>query len=499
MPTDRIEVVLRRQLAELDDRGTTKRVETVVRAVLPATGETGPRYLLAGHGDVAFLRMSSNGYLGLALHPAVIAAEEAAARAFGSGPGAVRFISGTFEPHVELERRLAEFHGREAALIFSSAYAAVVSVLPSLVTPDTAVVSDSLNHNCIINATRLAQPSEKVVYPHLDLAELDRALGALDGSIQRVLVVTDGVFSMRGDHAPLDAISAVLARARPSVRRERSARRRRLARRRCPRHPRAGHRGGDGRARRRARRHAGQGARRERRLRRRQPHAGGPPAGDGPHLHLLEPGDARRSRRGAGGARSARQRDRQRVARPPARHHRPLPRRVSSRSATRPSRASTPSSRCSCGTRPERTSSSPTSGPTACSPPGSATRSCPGATRRSGSRSPPTTRRPTSTRCSPSSPPSRVDPRHDGGRPSHEEDGVEEVAGGRLHGRHAFDEVPAGFIDLANAPPVAALTTVLPAASRRRPWCGVTTTAPACGSTRCAASARSGTCAPTRG
>jgi glycine C-acetyltransferase len=206
-----MEVELRRQLAALDDRGTSKRVETVVRAVLPATGETGPRYLLAGHGDVAFLRMSSNGYLGLALHPAVIAAEEAAARAFGSGPGAVRFISGTFEPHVELERRLADFHGREAALIFSSAYAAVVSVLPSLVTPDTAVVSDSLNHNCIINATRLAQPREKVVYAHLDLAELDRALSALDGSIQRVLVVTDGVFSMRGDHAPLDAISAVLA------------------------------------------------------------------------------------------------------------------------------------------------------------------------------------------------------------------------------------------------------------------------------------------------
>ena len=108
MPADRMEVVLRRQLAALDDRGTSKRVETVVRAVLPATGETGPRYLLAGHGDVAFLRMSSNGYLGLALHPAVIAAEEAAARAFGSGPGAVRFISGTFEPHVELERRLAD-------------------------------------------------------------------------------------------------------------------------------------------------------------------------------------------------------------------------------------------------------------------------------------------------------------------------------------------------------------------------------------------------------
>ncbi len=211
MPVERMEEVLRRQLAEVDDRGTSKRVESVVRDVLPAAGGRGPRYLLAGHGDLPFLRMSSNGYLGMALRPEVIAAEEQAVRAFGTGPGAVRFISGTYAPHIELERRLAEFHGREAAVIFSSAYAAVLGVLPSLVTPDTVVVSDSLNHNCIINATRLAQPKQKVVYPHLDLAELDRVLGSLPDDTRRVLVVTDGVFSMRGDHAPLDAISALLA------------------------------------------------------------------------------------------------------------------------------------------------------------------------------------------------------------------------------------------------------------------------------------------------
>jgi glycine C-acetyltransferase len=210
VPVDRLNEVLRRQLVEVDAGGTRKRVESVVTAVLPAVGGRGPRYLLAGHGDKPFVRMSSNGYLGLAMHPAVMAAEEQAVRSFGAGPAAVRFISGTFEPHVQLEHRLAEFHGREAAMIFGSAYAAMIGVLPALVSADTAIVSDSLNHNCIINAARLAQPARKEVYPHLDLAELDRVLGALTDDIRRVLIVTDGVFSMRGDHAPLDALVALL-------------------------------------------------------------------------------------------------------------------------------------------------------------------------------------------------------------------------------------------------------------------------------------------------
>jgi glycine C-acetyltransferase len=210
VPVDRLNEVLRQQLVEVDARGTRKRVEAVVTAVLPAAGGRGPRYLLAGHGDKAFVRMSSNGYLGLARHPAVMAAEEKAVRSFGAGPAAVRFISGTYEPHVQLEHRLAEFHGREAAMIFGSAYAGMIGVLPALVSADTAIVSDSLNHNCIINAARLAQPKRKEVYPHLDLAELDRVLGSLTEDIRRVLVVTDGVFSMRGDHAPLDALVALL-------------------------------------------------------------------------------------------------------------------------------------------------------------------------------------------------------------------------------------------------------------------------------------------------
>src|SRR4029453_4350286 len=95
----------------LSRRGVPKGDESVVTRVLPATKDHGPRFLHAGEGDKPFLRMNSNSYLGLGFHPEVIAAEEEGARAFGSGPGAVRFISGTYEVHVALERRLAEFHG----------------------------------------------------------------------------------------------------------------------------------------------------------------------------------------------------------------------------------------------------------------------------------------------------------------------------------------------------------------------------------------------------
>jgi glycine C-acetyltransferase len=154
--------------------------------------------------------MNSNGYLGMALFPEVIAAEESAARRYGSGPQAVRFISGTFSAHVELEEKLAAFHGREAAMIYSSAYAAVMGVLPALISPETAVISDELNHNCIINAIRLARPAQRHVYPHLDLGVLDDCLRQAAGACRRAIVVTDGVFSMRGDCAPLDEIGRVV-------------------------------------------------------------------------------------------------------------------------------------------------------------------------------------------------------------------------------------------------------------------------------------------------
>lgn len=150
--------------------------------------------------------MNSNSYLGLSLHPEVIKAEEEAVRRFGAGPGAVRFISGTCKPHVELEKRLAAFHGREEGMIFSAAYAAIMGVLPQLITDETLVVSDELNHNSIINAIRLSRPAQKAIYRHLDMAGLEAVLRENSGKARRAIVVTDGIFSMRGDHAPLGRI-----------------------------------------------------------------------------------------------------------------------------------------------------------------------------------------------------------------------------------------------------------------------------------------------------
>ena len=210
MPSNRLDDVLRRQILDIDVRGGSKRSESVITGVDPPSGDRGPRYHLEGEGTRAFVRMNSNGYLGMAFREPVKAAEERAVRAYGTGPQAVRFISGTYSPHISLERRLAEFHGREAAMIFSSAYSAVMSVLPSLITPETAVVSDELNHNCIINAVRMAQPKKKVVYHHLNLVELEQALADAASSCERVIVVSDGVFSMRGDHAPLHQIQQLV-------------------------------------------------------------------------------------------------------------------------------------------------------------------------------------------------------------------------------------------------------------------------------------------------
>ncbi len=212
MPLDRLKDILARHVTGLEEQGTAKGSEVVVRGVLPPEGERGPRFLLEGEEDRAFIRMNANSYLGLGMHPTVIRAEEATAQAMGTGPGAVRFIIGTHTPHVELEATLAAFHGREEGMIFSSAYAAVVGTLVSLIDPTTTVISDELNHNSIINAIRLARPLSKSVYPHLDMAALDRQLEEARGRARRAVVVTDGIFSMRGDHAPLDEVMQIARR-----------------------------------------------------------------------------------------------------------------------------------------------------------------------------------------------------------------------------------------------------------------------------------------------
>jgi glycine C-acetyltransferase len=201
MPHDRLDATIAGEVSALRQSGTAKGSEAVIVGIEPEHDGHGPRYLLAGAGQ-RFIRMNSNSYLGLSRHAAVIQAEESATKEFGAGPGAVRFISGTYQAHIDLEKRLASFHGRPSSMLFSSAYAAVVSSLTSLITSDTVVLSDELNHNCIINALRLARPASREVYPHLNYAVLDTLLSKATGAA-RAIVVTDGVFSMRGDYAEL--------------------------------------------------------------------------------------------------------------------------------------------------------------------------------------------------------------------------------------------------------------------------------------------------------
>ncbi len=212
MALEKITPKLSQHIEQLKSQGISKGQEKIVIGKQAAKAGYSERYLLQGYPDRPFLRMNSNSYLGFANHAKIIAAESEAAEQFGTGPGAVRFISGTYQAHIDLETRLAEFHKREACMIMSSAYATVIGVLPQFIDKDTLVISDALNHNCIINAIRLSGTGNKAIYPHLDLQALNTILEANPGKANRACVITDGIFSMRGDHAPLDEIKAICAR-----------------------------------------------------------------------------------------------------------------------------------------------------------------------------------------------------------------------------------------------------------------------------------------------
>jgi glycine C-acetyltransferase len=212
MSLTKLEALFADKLTELQQQGLSKGHEKIITGMRSAANGFGPRYFLEGFGNRAFLRMNSNSYLGLATHPQVIKAEAEAAEKFGTGPGAVRFISGTYQPHIELEQKLAAFHGRESAMLFSSAYTTMTGVLPQFISDDTLVVSDALNHNCIINAIRLSHPASKEIYAHADINALDKILEAYKGRVKRVCLVTDGIFSMRGNYAHLNKLNACCKR-----------------------------------------------------------------------------------------------------------------------------------------------------------------------------------------------------------------------------------------------------------------------------------------------
>ena len=155
------------------------------------------------------LNFCSNNYLGLANHPRLIQAAGAASEKYGVGPAAVRTIAGTMDLHLELERRLAAFKGVESAITFQSGFTANLAALPALVGKEDVIFSDELNHASIIDGSRLS--GAKIIrYAHCDAQDLDRVLSEHRAQYPRALVVTDGVFSMDGDIAPLDKIYEVV-------------------------------------------------------------------------------------------------------------------------------------------------------------------------------------------------------------------------------------------------------------------------------------------------
>ncbi|MFH0241095.1 8-amino-7-oxononanoate synthase [Streptomyces sp. HK10] len=155
--------------------------------------------------DSPLLDLAGNDYLGLARHPEVVAAASAAARRWGAGSTGSRLVTGTTELHTELEAELAGFCGFEAALVFSSGYAANLAAVTALTDRGTLVVSDAANHASLIDGCRLSR-AETAVVPH---AEPGAVRKALDGFAGRAVVVTDAVFSVDGDAAPLAGLAAV--------------------------------------------------------------------------------------------------------------------------------------------------------------------------------------------------------------------------------------------------------------------------------------------------
>jgi glycine C-acetyltransferase len=157
------------------------------------------------------LMFCSNNYLGLSNHPKVKEAAVEAVKTHGAGSGSVRPIAGNMDVHVELERRLARFKGADASLVYQTGFAVNSGLIPQLAGKGDLIISDELNHGSIIDGTRLSH-AERAVYIHGDVEDLARVLGEAEKASpqpRRILIITDGVFSMDGDIAPLDRISEV--------------------------------------------------------------------------------------------------------------------------------------------------------------------------------------------------------------------------------------------------------------------------------------------------
>jgi len=166
-------------------------------------GPSAPRSQVDGK---TVIMLCSNNYLNLSNHPKVKRAAREAIKTHGAGSGSVRPIAGNMDLDEELERRIARFKRREAALFYMSGFAGNAGFIPQLAGEGDAVMTDELNHGSIIDGVRLMK-AQRIIYRHSDMGDLERALKEADGWAKKILVISDGVFSMDGDIAPVDQIA----------------------------------------------------------------------------------------------------------------------------------------------------------------------------------------------------------------------------------------------------------------------------------------------------
>jgi glycine C-acetyltransferase len=198
-PSDAVQALDRSLSADLD----RLREEGLYHPLRVLESPQGHEVTIAGK---RLINLSSNNYLGLNTHPRLVEAVVEGARKWGAGTGAVRTIAGTQSVHEQLEARLAAFKRTEAALVFQSGYTVNVGVLGALLEEGDVVVSDKLNHASIIDGIRLTK-ADRILYEHCDLDDAERALAQAQAKgYRRILLVTDGVFSMDGDIAPLPGL-----------------------------------------------------------------------------------------------------------------------------------------------------------------------------------------------------------------------------------------------------------------------------------------------------
>ncbi|MDT8898550.1 glycine C-acetyltransferase [Thermanaerothrix sp. 4228-RoL] len=199
------EVHISKRLAWIQDELETLKASGLYNTIRTISSAQGAWLEVDGR---RVLNFCSNNYLGLANHPRLVAAAREVLARYGVGPAAVRSIAGTLDLHLELERRLAAFKRVEAAVTFQSGFCANLAAIPALVGKEDVIFSDELNHASIIDGCRLSG-ARIVRYAHCDPNDLEQKIQEAQGTYRRGLVVTDGVFSMDGDVAPLDQIYAI--------------------------------------------------------------------------------------------------------------------------------------------------------------------------------------------------------------------------------------------------------------------------------------------------